>query len=263
MSILGFLRKFPWRIASEWPFQTCEGDLLLALTFQRIMVWASECKKCRNVVTMKTKRTTYFFPNNRFDVHFGKKWARHRGDKDCSARGIDPAIFGLHLFLAGLNFASWHVKACNPVRFFSFALWSEAWPAPVHFFVLLFLILPFIEFNHPSQNVLILNSFAIFLPLFSSCDFGVCSIFPFLVSTVLPAPLLAELAGWLPFLVSLPFPASTAFCVLRMPAMMSLACGVSLRTQTHFLSMYVDSILENERCILSPGTYSWCWYGWL
>lgn len=108
------------------PFQTCEGDLLLALAFQRIMVWASECKKCRNVVTMKTKRTTYFFPNNRFDVHFGKKWARHRGDKDCSARGIDPAIFGLHLFLAGLNFASWHVKACNPVRFFSFALWSEA-----------------------------------------------------------------------------------------------------------------------------------------
>ena len=194
-------------------FQTCEGDLLLALAFQRIMVWASECKKCRNVVTMKTKRTTYFFPTG-----IGLMCILEKSGPDTvvtrivllvaltlpyldSTFSLPDSILHLGMSKLAILFDFFHLPSrlrLDPHRCIS----SSSFSLYFHSYNSIILVLV--------CSSLILSLF--FLPFFSSCDFGVCSIFPFLlVSTVLPAPLLAELAGWLPFLVSLPFPASTAF----------------------------------------------------
>ena len=188
MSILGFLRKFPSRIASEWglsnPSRLVKVIFCLPLRFN----------------------VSWFGPQNARNAEMSWQW-RPKELRTFSLTiglmcileksGPDTVVTRIVLLVAltlpyldstfSLPDSILHLGMSKLAILFDFfsSLWSEAWPAPVHFFVLLFLILPFIEFNHPSQNVLIFNSFAIFLPLFSSCDFGVCSNFPFLLVSFL------------------------------------------------------------------------------
>ena len=164
MSILGFLRKFPSRIASEWGLSNLP-DLwrwsfacLCVSTYHGLGLRMQEMQKCRD---NEDQKNYVLFPyRNRFDVHFGKKWP-------------DTVVTRIVLLVAltlpyldstfSLPDSILHLGMSKLAILFDF---FRPWPAPVHFFVLLFLILPFIEFNHPSQNVLIFNSFATFSSTF-------------------------------------------------------------------------------------------------